>query len=365
MLQIKKLTGILLAVAMVTLSCVSVLAADGGYTETAVSLPNITVNGNPMGFFVKPDGSMDYLFSVTDRQGRGQSSTVYHHKRSIDGGKTWDAQDMSWAKGMASGGAAMDKNGAVYWAIDGGNVDLQDEEGTAGFPTTKFIKVVDGKVQAVPNVHLKSSRFNYCKILGISNSGELAVLGTPWKYGAKSAICLVNPKTGASKETEYDFSPVFFTDSVIGGATYGAVKKFPRKNGNGYSSYAPLEKIVVYDRAMGKQTATMALQDDTKVTFQEDGSPAFDSESSVLTADSDGTVYYADKNGIFRCAVGGSSFEKIIDAANFSAEKGNMHMSYITAVNGKLYIESHYFNAENPNDPKNMIVQKLFIYSPT
>lgn len=362
MLNFKKLTGIVLAAAMVTLSGVPAFAA-GGNTETVVSLPNITANGNTKGFFVKPDGSMDYLFSVTDRQGRGQSSTVYHHKRSTDGGKTWTAQDMSWTKGLDLYGSAMDKSGAIYWAIDGGNVDLQDEEGTAGFPTTKFIKVVDGKAQAIPNVHLKSARFNYSSILGISNSGDLAVLGTPWKYGDKSAICLVNPKTGELKETLYDFNPVAFSDNVIGGTTYGAVKKFPRKNG--YSSYAPLEKIIVYDRATGKQTATIALLDNTKVTFLEDGSPVFDSESNVLTADSDGTVYYADKSGIFRCVVGGSSFEKIIDAANISAEKGNMHMSDITAVNGKLYIESRYFNAENPDDPKNMIVEKLFVYSPT
>lgn len=344
-----KMTGILLAAAMVATLGVPAFASNG-YTETEISLPSEVAKGGVItGFYVHGDGNMD-LFTTQEKQdSRGQSPVSYHHFTSADAGKTWRTASVAWIGDNEPYDFAVDKNGEVFCLISGENYKTSGEISAETYPSTKLAKVSGNQTVAIPNAIFKNPAANYNTILNILKNGDVVLRGSPSKFASTQMfVCVVDGKTGKVKTEKKlnDFTPLTFTDGKVYGYENTVTKQTAR------SSESIPTGFVGYDLATDQKILSVAIDD------------TFAADTFGVITDMNGSIYSANEKGLFRLSAGASKFEKLRDASECGFYQNYVPMG-VAENKGKIYVVARYSNDTDGNDPRNGMNEKLFIYSPT
>lgn len=210
------------------------------------------------------------------------------------------------------------------------------------YPAYKVLKSTGGSISEIPNLTLKSNQVAWDVLIGVTGNEQLVLSGDPWRADSGSPrVCVVDSKTGTvNADWKLSFVPRVFTN----GQVYGYQWK---------SNKDPYDYFVAADINTGKETLRIKM----------DGT--MDMSIFGLSAATDGTVYSANKKGLFRLRPGTSNFEKIKDstACSFAAQNMSIYAS-ASAPNGKTYVVAQYYNYTNENDPLNGTQSKLYCYSP-
>lgn len=310
----KKVTGVLLAAAIMFGGLSMAAEASGTYTETMLP-PPVLGNGSeqwkPLGISALPDGTVDFF--IQDKGGVGRRSASngkYMQYHSVDGGNTWEKIDLEWLNQLSAEYAkeylgqvtdiCMAKDGTYYVLMATASATADEGNVIHGCSVFSVLRVKDGVPKAIPNIALRTSDLQYH--FAYVKDGKVAVLGDadtigPYKLKDElnSKFLVFDETTGALEQETATLPPVYF-----GYRCYANGFVYATEVADSNEAFSLLE----YDAGSGALKRSIPIPGPRNISW------------ISVCGKSDGTLYVTSKAGLFRLDPGSSSFAKLLDGAS-------------------------------------------------